>query len=155
MSALVSWLIGMAVLSGPISNGKDFGSCIGPEKQFFDIRPVLFLQNRQLLLKSSAGPLRIELQRQHFQVYLENSPDGEHWATNIGEWVSKGEPADVFLTLGYLDDKPVLYWRETFQHRSFRQGLMKISPEVAKAQANWRKILTPICEGQAGGDVYE
>ena len=152
MSALVSWLIGLALLSGPVSNGKDFGSCVTPAKPSVDIRRVSFLLNRELVLKSRAGPLRIVLQEQHFRVYLENSRDGEGWSTNIGERVGKGEPADVVLTLGYLDEKPVLYWRETFQHRSFRQGLIGISAEVAKADADWRRILTPICEGYGGSD---
>jgi hypothetical protein len=156
MSAFALWFIGIAAFSAPVSNGLDSGSCIGSDKQPFDIRRVMLLQNRELVLDSGAGPIRLVVQQQHFRAYLENSRDGEHWVTNIGERVSEDKRADVFLTLGFLDGRPVLYWRETFQHRSFRQGVMRISPEVvAKAHADWREILTPICEGRGGVDVWE
>jgi hypothetical protein len=128
------------------------GSCLAPDRRPLDLRRVALLQNRELLLDSKNGRVRAVLEGQKVSLHIEGSPDDEHIVRNIGDLVGGSEGrADVFLTLGFLDNRPVLYWRETYQHRSFRQGLLSISPEAARA--DWAQVLTPMCEGRGGVDT--
>ena len=142
----------LMIQPGPVSNGTDFGSCMNPRGSPIDIRRVMLLQNRELVLDSSVGRVRIVLDGQRFRLHRLNSPNDEHVAGNIGDRVRQSDDrADVFVTLGFLDDRPVVYWRETYQHRSFRQGLLNIEPEAMNA--NWSRVLTPLCEGRGGVDI--
>ena len=152
MWQLLALLIAEAIQSGPVFNGSDFGSCGSPGGQGVDLRSVMLLQSRDLVLDSEAGRVRIVLEGQQFRLHLLDSPTGDLVASNIGDRVSQSDDrTDLFLTLGLLDDRPVLYWRETFQHRSFRQGLLSIDPGATNA--DWSRVLTPLCEGRGGVDI--
>ncbi|HKE94961.1 MAG TPA: hypothetical protein VKB34_11685 [Povalibacter sp.] len=53
------------------------------------------------------------------------------------------ELPDIDLTLGLLDRAVVVYWRETYKHRTYKQGLFKVVDGE----------LTLPCEGFGGVDV--
>lgn len=147
-------LLPMLIQSGPVSNGVDFGSCRAPDGPLIDLRRVSLLQNRQLELDSGTGRIRIVIEGQRFRLHRLASPDGETVAGDIGGVVNRSndeDTADVFVTIGLLDARPVLYWRETYQHRSFRQGLLNVDPVAMNA--DWNRVLTPLCEGRGGADV--
>ena len=150
------WAIMVALLpivqSGPVSNGVDFGSCGTPGGQAVDIRRVMLLPDRAMAFDSSVGRVRISLDGQRFALHLLDAPEGDHFVGDVGDLISDGEErADVFVMIGSINARSVLYWRETYQHRSFRQGVLTVDPEAVKA--DWNSILTPFCEGTGGVDV--
>ncbi len=57
----------------------------------------------------------------------------------------EGASADVELKLGLYEQQIVLYWRETYRHRIYRQGLFRFEGQA----------LVPMCEGEGGEDIYE
>ena len=154
MWATMVSLLPMLIQFGPVSNGVDFGSCGAPNGPSVDLRRVSLLQNRELELDSGIGRVRIVIDGQRFRLHRLASPDGELVAGDIGSVVNRSngeETADVFVTIGLLDARPVLYWRETYQHRSFRQGLLNLDPMAMNA--DWNRVVTPLCEGRGGVDV--
>jgi hypothetical protein len=68
---MFAFLVVLAVLmqAGPVSNGTDFGSCLGPDNRPIDIRRVMLLQNRELVLDSGAGPARFVLEGQRIHLH--------------------------------------------------------------------------------------
>jgi hypothetical protein len=104
----------------------------------------MFLENDELDFDGRHGKLHISLEGQ--EVLIATRPPAETVTTarNIGNAVSKREDdADVDLKLGLLDGKLVLYWRETYLHRIYRQGLFSINDQD----------LAPLCEGRGGSEV--
>lgn len=98
----------------------------------------------------SVGRMRLRIEGQRFALQLlDPAADGRQLVGDIGDIVGQhGERADIFLKFGSLDSRPVLYWRETYQHRIFRQGLFAI--DASSANGNWNHVLTPLCEGKGG-----
>jgi hypothetical protein len=142
-------LLAEAIHTGPVSNGTDLGSCLAPAQPPVDLRGVMLLQNRELTLDSDAGPVRISVEGQRFRLDVLDSDDRRHIVGNVGDTVSGADDRlDVFVTLGMRDGQPILYWRETYQHRSFRQGLLTI--DLGAVNADWAHVLKPLCEGMGG-----
>lgn len=120
----------------------DPGSCrasSGP----VDLRRVLFFENRALEFESPEGPMRIKLLGPHVDIdALNQNQRFRTFRQNIGNTVGHGEyDADVVLKLGLLDDRLVVYWRETVQNRPYRQGLFNVLGMRLEA----------VCEGRAAG----
>jgi hypothetical protein len=139
---------------GPVSHWNNLGSCVTPDKKPVEIAAVELLKDRERTFDSSVGRVRVVLQQQRFALELVDSPDPHKVTGDVGNIIGEGdERADVFLTLGLLGGRPVLYWRETYQHRIFRPGLMNIFPEATRA--DWAQVLTPLCEGEGGSTVLD
>lgn len=143
-------LLASVIQQGPVPNRHGLGSCGKPGGGFIDLRTVVFSQDRELLLSSSIGRHRLLLVGQKFRFETSDSRDDDgHEFGDVGHLVGEaGGQADLFLTLGSLEGHPVLYWRETYQHRLFRQGLFNISPGALKGMGS---VLVPFCEGRGGG----
>lgn len=120
----------------------DLGSCLG-DKGIFELRRIMFLTNRTIDI-DSAGKFRVTLDRQKVKIQrLSGASGGEVHIVNVGNIIS-GEP-DIVLTLGILDNRPVLYWRETFLHRRYRQGVFSIVGQS----------LVLLCQGSGGVDLTD
>lgn len=101
----------------------------------------MLLQNRVVDVESPSGPTRVSIVRQSIHMRMLNAPDETTYVRDIGGAVKRGEEEpDLELTLGLLGQRLVLYWRETFQHRMYRQGLFSIEGHELK----------PLCEGRGG-----
>ncbi|HMG48122.1 MAG TPA: hypothetical protein VK614_11755 [Allosphingosinicella sp.] len=120
----------------------DPGSCRGSGGPV-DLRRILFFENRALEFDSPEGPMRISLLGPHVDIdALNPNPRFTGFRQNIGNAVGRGEnDADVVLKLGLLDDRLVVYWRETVQNRPYRQGLFSVLGMRLEA----------VCEGRAAG----
>ena len=116
------------------------GSCRAQGRDI-DLTRVDFLENRSIERESPNGPVRVEISVQSVSIELigtqSNHPMIVH---DIRRAIEHGQDLDIDLKLGYLDRDLVLYWRETFQHRTYRQGLFTVSPPS----------LVPLCEGRGG-----
>jgi hypothetical protein len=117
------------------------GSCIGQDGPV-ELRRSLFLENRELDFIGDGGPMRIALMGQTVRISAPNqSEDGRIYSRDIGESVSEERgTADVNLKLALFEGRLVVYWRETVQHRIYRQGLFRVNG----------LDLTALCEGRAG-----
>jgi len=143
----------LMIQQGPVSNGSDLGSCLNDRGPPIDLRHVMLLPSHELTMDSRVGRVRISLDGQRFSLYLISSPDDEHVVGDVGDIVGRPHArADVFVTIGFLHTRPVLYWRETYQHRTFRQGLLNIEPQAMNG--DWTRVLEPVCEGTGGVEIF-
>jgi hypothetical protein len=127
----------------PPAGGESLGSCRS-NSEYINLGRVMFLKNEVIDLKDTNGLVRVALDRQ--KVRMQRVKLGvvqETVIVNVGNIIS-GDP-DIILTLGMLDDQPVLYWKETFLHRSYRQGVFKILGQS----------LVPLCQGMGGGELID
>lgn len=125
------------------TDSETLGSCTG-DRGPVSLSRVLFLENRSLDWNSSSGPVRITLRRQSVHIQLLEAPDGDTYLRNIGSLVAQSEDdADVYLKLALLDNVPAVYWRETFQHRIYRQGMFSVVGHD----------LIRLCEGEGGETI--
>lgn len=114
------------------------GSCRGRGRSF-DLRQVWFLENRQVDINKPDGPLRVAVAGDNLS--FEKAGTTQTW--NIGKMFAQGnQRPDVQLKLGVLEYELVVYWKETFQNRTFRQGLLKVGREPVS-----------LCEGTGGLNV--
>jgi hypothetical protein len=67
------------------------------------------------------------------------SGEGEY-VSNIGTEVDDSVDLDVQLKLALYGGRPVIYWKETYLHRMYRQGLFGLG--------DWK--VAPLCEGTGG-----
>jgi hypothetical protein len=145
--AAISFVSGPPPLPTAPINDTDrvgLGSCIGQDGPI-ELRRALFLENRVLDFIGESGPMRIVLLGQTVRISSLNlSEDERIYDRNIGESVS-GEQgtADVNLKLALFEGRLVVYWRETVQHRIYRQGLFRVNGSD----------LTALCEGRAGSET--
>jgi hypothetical protein len=121
------------------------GSCIG-HKGPIALAQVMFLENRVLNWEGASTPIRISLSRQSASIKLLKAPKGDTFVHNIGVLVGDGtvEP-DIYLKIAIFDKKPMIYWRETYQHRIYRQGIFAVSGHK----------LVRLCEGEGGETVMD
>lgn len=56
--------------------------------------------------------------------------------------VPSDTPLDIDIKFAVVNGEMAIYWRETFQHRSYRHGLLRIE----------ENDLSPWCEGRGGVD---
>ena len=109
------------------------GNCTG-ERGSVEMSRIMFLENRMLEADMAGERILITLIGQRIRIEsLPTNNAGTVYVVDIGDAVSIDEyTADVELRLAVLDNKPVLYWKETFMHRIYRQG--NLGSEVAISQ---------------------
>lgn len=118
------------------------GHCIGKNKTI-DIGKTAYLENKQILWTNEKKSFLVSLHDETVRVEPIKSllPSPVH-IYNIGHLVSPKSDIDIRLKLALIDNELYIYWRETFEHRSYRQGMFHVSGEK----------LTPLCEGTGGLD---
>jgi hypothetical protein len=121
------------------ANGLRIGSCTGDEGAL-DLRRLSMLGTRSLTIPASNSILRI---RDETVIISEGSrvSSGRIRVYDIGQIISEDQDLDISLSLGFYNDEPVVYWKENFLHRSYRQGIISVEEEP--------RVL---CEGRGGVD---
>jgi len=109
-----------------ISSLDRIGSCVGNGRPY-NLRRLMPLVDRDIEIDSRHGPLRVTLQGERLIIYSVGEEPGRavFWS-NIGNQVAPRDDLDVELKLAYFEGMLVLYWKETFQHRLYRQGMFRI-----------------------------
>lgn len=121
------------------------GAC-GDQVRRVDMRRVAFLENQSIDLGTGSTQMRIRIEGE--KAYTQaigtniNQPTHIH---NVALDVQRNGDIDIQLKLAILDGQLLIYWRETFQHRMYRHGLLR--PELTR--------LVPVCEGRGGFNSSE
>jgi hypothetical protein len=110
---------------------------------------VMILENRTLVVDGGTGPLRLRLEGETFY----SDEVGEHsrhrtYSNWIGTFVQPGAELDIDLKLALLNGRLLLYWRETYQHRFWRFGLITIEGRALFGED--AIAMRPLCEGMGG-----
>ncbi len=130
---------------GPISPEQSDLSTIGvgycrSDSGLTDLRRMMVLENQQIDVTGDQGrPLRVGLQGESVS-FERLDGDRSRWVFNIGHIAGGEEYLDVELKLALVEDQLAVYWRETYQHRIYRQGLLRIVGDG----------LVRRCEGRGG-----
>lgn len=127
-------------VAGSPDNVQLLGSCLRAGKPE-ELSRILFLENRAIELADRNKMRRVSLVGQSVRIENLSATDGTVHVTRMGSIVSKGQDdADISLKLALLNGKSFVYWRETYQHRLYRQGLFEIIDHK----------LVLFCEGYGG-----
>ena len=130
----------------PIGPRQDasIGWCRG-ESGLVSLAQITYILNRELDLGDGADRNRVVLRDQTI-TFRRLTRDDSVISIDIGAVVARdGQDADVIITLGSYQGATVLYWRETFLHRQYRQGVFRINDSR----------LIPLCEGIGGEDILQ
>jgi hypothetical protein len=119
--------------------GAVLGNCLTSDRRPIDLKTVLFGDNRQI----DANGRRYRLDRQTLAWERIGDPEGLRHATRIGPLVSRDGNIDIRLQFAFVEGRLSLYWRETYEHHSYRQGVFTIVGDD----------LVRLCEGEGGFDV--
>lgn len=121
------------------------GSC-GDRASRVDMRRVAFLENRSIDWGAGSRRMRVRLSGENAYVQAisarVNQPVNIH---SVALTVQRDGDIDIQLKFAILDGELLIYWRETYQHRMYRQGLLR--PELSQ--------LVSLCEGRGGLDSSE
>src|SRR5688572_1852979 len=119
------------------------GNCKSTSGEFA-LNSVLFLTNKSVRLNSSSGDFEITVGDLSVTVNrVDKSVDSRTTKVyEIRRLVARGSIPDLDLSLVIVNGDLGLYWRETYRHRSYRQGLFKIVGSQ----------LVSLCEGTGGID---
>lgn len=119
------------------------GSC-GSGADSVDLQRVVFSSNTKIT--SGYGESFREVSIRGERLIITRMLGGEisSRVIDIGDIVGDGNPIDISLEFT-VGDRLGIYWRETFQHQSYRQGLFFIDGDGVIYR----------CEGAAGIDYYD
>lgn len=137
-----SLLMGSRLRQEPTQVNLRLGSCSSGERRI-DMQRVMFLENRTLLT-SESQPRLIEVRRETATIEME---DREGALTTsyvpIDALIDDEADLDLELKLVVFEGEVMVFWKETFQNRIYRQGLVKLIGQD----------FVPVCEGQGGSEV--
>lgn len=114
------------------------GTCEG-RAESVDIRRLMFLRSTTLDAEIDGEPVRIEIDRERISI-RSIADNQEMYEANVDYLIDPDANLDVALTLGLLDGRLILYWRETFINKIYRQGIFAINKDG----------VSQICEGRGG-----
>ena len=117
---------------------RENSSCTSDSGDVTDLRDVVFLRDTTLPASAGFSPRQISVDRQTVLVG-DSAAEGMH-IFDVGPRISGENALDVELALGLLRCGVVIHWRETFQHRRYRQGLLHVIGDD----------LVSMCEGISG-----
>lgn len=111
-------------------------------KKFIDMEGVIFIKNESIKYRYSNKFIFLKINGESIKISesidSKAEPDSEK-IIQVDRLLDKGD-LDVNLTLILLNGEYGIYWRETFQHKKYRQGIYKY--EGAR--------LVSVCVGEAG-----
>jgi len=93
----------------------------------------MFLENRTVDIDWRAGKLRLSFDGDNFHAdeIRHGRSVTQHYRSILDE-IENGDDLDIELKFAYFENRLLIYWRETFQNRPYRQGLFEINgPDVA------------------------
>lgn len=131
--------------STPLPLAGRIGTCEGDGRSY-NLRRLMLLENRTIEIDGPHGPLRVSIAEEYVQIHTAGpTPARAIYATNIGDTADPRSDLDVELKLGYFDGFLVVFWKETFHHRIYRQGLFRIAGES----------VMPLCTGRGGVTIRD
>lgn len=105
------------------------GSCRTDNGRYVDLDRAMFLENRTIDVGEGAQRRRIRVEAETF--YIEDlwsrTPSTRY--LEVEEEIGDGVLRDIELKLVSVEGELALYWRETYQHQQYRQGVMRIGAE--------------------------
>lgn len=117
------------------------GTCLKSDGTHVDMRLAVFGENEEvdILQGSTRRRLRVDNAGVYFWA-------GDHYyPAYMLISGAKGGDLDLNLKIVALDGEVFFYWRETYKHRSFRQGLLRIVGDN----------IVPFCEGMGENPIVE
>ncbi|HMG48123.1 MAG TPA: hypothetical protein VK614_11760 [Allosphingosinicella sp.] len=110
----------------------------------FDLHRMMVLEDRPVDFDGPDGPLRVSIRGENI-LFEEVGPNARHghYYTDVDYEIEPRDDLDIELKLAYFEGRLVLYWRETFQNRIYRQGLFSITGHE----------ITALCSGQGGRQI--
>jgi hypothetical protein len=121
------------------------GDCRTPQGASLDLGKVLFLETKSVIIEGVSETYRVVIEGERVKIYdLKPKREG-FYVTNIAYEVAPREDLDIKIKLAYISGELVLYWKETFEHQIYRQGLFHF--------VNARPVA--LCEGRGGSTSYE
>jgi len=112
----------------------------------YDLHRLLLLENQEAEIDGPLGPLRVSVAEEYVEIRTSGPPPRRViYATNIADAADPNGDLDVELKLGYFEGGLVIFWKETFHHRIYRQGMFRISSEN----------VTPLCAGRGGVTIRD
>lgn len=113
------------------------GTCVGDAGRV-DLSNLTLLSGREVTI---SGEVRSRLLRQSVLIDV-NDDDGPRTVVhNVGAMIDPAGGIDIQLSFARINDELAIFWRETFQNRSYRQGIMTSGD-----------ALVSLCEGRGGMD---
>jgi hypothetical protein len=104
---------------------------------------VMFLENQSIDIESENPPIRVSIRGENFFAEeLGNNSRSRHFFESIDSIVDSTADLDIELKLAYFEGSLVLYWKETFHNRIYRQGLFSIIGHEVRR----------LCEGHGGSE---
>lgn len=112
----------------------------------YNLNRLMLLENDAVEIGGPHGPLRVSIAEEYVQIHaLRPAPAHAVYSTNIGDAVEPHGDLDVELKLGYFDGMLVVFWKETFRYRIYRQGLFRIAGQG----------VAPLCAGRGGVTIRD
>lgn len=105
------------------------------------IPQALFLENRSVSNINNTG-LNVSIHGERVRIFSDTD-QGRN--TRIDWLVDQSADLDIDLKFAIYRDEVVLFWRETYRHRIFRQGMFRLEGES----------LVSICTGRGGSTAYD
>lgn len=131
--------------SRPLALAGRIGTCVA-EGRSYDLHRLMLLENQAVEIDGPHGPLRVSIAEEYVQIHTADAaPARAVYATNIANAVDPHSNLDVELKLGYFDGILVVFWKETFRHRIYRQGMFRIAGESVR----------PLCAGRGGVTIRD
>lgn len=129
----------------PANPPQRVGDCLSSAGISFDLEKLLFIETESVIVQGPVETFRITIEGEHVRIAdLKPKRDGIY-ITNIAYEVAPRDDLDVKLKLAFISGDFVLYWKETFEHQIYRQGLFRF----VKARP------FALCEGKGGSTSYE
>lgn len=144
-------ILALAAAAAPAPDGSrpapgSIGNCIDARQRSVDLHELYFLSSPTAVIESRNGSFQVTLAGEHVEVSrVGQISGGGVYKTNIGYEVEPRDDLDVELKLAYLTGNPVIYWKETYRHRIYRQGLFRVVDMGVEA----------ICQGKGGVTSYD
>lgn len=134
-----------SVVVVPSTPPQRVGTCLGTAGDTFDLEKLLFLETDSVVVEGPLEKIRVTLAGERVKIVDLKPPREGQYITNIADEIEPKDNLDVELKLAFLSGDLVLYWKETYKHRIYRQGLFRF--------LNGRPI--SLCEGRGGTTSYE
>lgn len=103
-----------------------YGSCETATGEYVDLGRAMFLENRSLEVRDGALTRVLRLDGETFSIATLQAGTSSSRLHDIDEEIGDGSRRDMDLKFVYLDGSLALYWRETYQHQQYQQGLFRI-----------------------------
>jgi hypothetical protein len=137
---------GTRIRRPPIDHGAlQLGNCNG-SPDLVDMRRVMFLENKRLDYVLPSGLHRFEVDGENLRIIdISESGTGYAYSYRVDlELERELGPMDLIVKLALFQGRLMVFWKESYLHRSYRQGLLTVeAPDLR---------LVPFCIGSGGSD---